>query len=482
MTQPMIPLPSLVPAVVSPPRNILAKRAFTATAHPDIVIDQNGNRCIDVSKVIELPDRARKQYKMVLELADSMKELGVLQPIKLKMEAEGQFSLVHGGRRRRAFVATGERYIPFTLEGEDTLWAKEAELAENAERDDLPWADICVLRAQIDKLKRAKYGDGTVNVEGWTLDKTAALLSGSDKPVAASGHLKNQIKLGNKILKDPTLKEKFQHLPMTAALKAIKREEQRGKRTEGIAAGTITVHGGVLFKTAQDMIRDDLKPATVNLWLTDPPFGNETIQGGTDSARSNMVYTGLIKPTDNMAPLDMQEMMQIVVPGMASRMIVGGHFYMFYAMQHHEFLRLLLFKNGFLVQPKPLIWYKGKTSTVASGYNYPSSYEPILWGHYQEVKTRLVGENLRDVLEYAPVSINKRLHQFQKPKKLLVDLISASTLPGDLVVDTFAGSGSTIKAALELQRNALGSEIDKENWTAAQMNLVSGAIPEEPVK
>jgi len=45
---------------------------------------------------------------------------------------------------------------------------------------------------------------------------------------------------------------------------------------------------------------------------------------------------------------------------------------------------------------------------------------------------------------------------------LLEQLIEMSTDPGDFVVDPFAGSGSTIKAAQNLGRNALGIERDEE--------------------
>ena len=55
----------------------------------------------------------------------------------------------------------------------------------------------------------------------------------------------------------------------------------------------------------------------------------------------------------------------------------------------------------------------------------------------------------------------EKLHPTQKPVKLLKKLIEIFTDEGDIVIDPTAGSGSTLVAALELNRRAYGFEIDK---------------------
>ena len=52
-------------------------------------------------------------------------------------------------------------------------------------------------------------------------------------------------------------------------------------------------------------------------------------------------------------------------------------------------------------------------------------------------------------------------HPTQKPEKLLAKLILASSNPGDLVLDPFAGSGSSLVAAKKLERHYLGIEQSK---------------------
>lgn len=60
-----------------------------------------------------------------------------------------------------------------------------------------------------------------------------------------------------------------------------------------------------------------------------------------------------------------------------------------------------------------------------------------------------------------------KLHPTQKPVKLLKKLIKIFTDEGDVVIDPCAGSGSTIVAALELNRKAYGFEIKKDFYKNA---------------
>jgi site-specific DNA-methyltransferase (adenine-specific) len=56
-----------------------------------------------------------------------------------------------------------------------------------------------------------------------------------------------------------------------------------------------------------------------------------------------------------------------------------------------------------------------------------------------------------------------RLHLQQSPIDLLVRIILSSTMPGDLVFDPCAGTGTTLVVAKQLDRDAIGIEIDPDN-------------------
>jgi len=59
-------------------------------------------------------------------------------------------------------------------------------------------------------------------------------------------------------------------------------------------------------------------------------------------------------------------------------------------------------------------------------------------------------------------SKGNRVHTQQSPIALLLRIILASTLPGDTVLDPFAGTGTTLVVAHQLKRNSIGIEIDPE--------------------
>ncbi len=76
---------------------------------------------------------------------------------------------------------------------------------------------------------------------------------------------------------------------------------------------------------------------------------------------------------------------------------------------------------------------------------------------------------LRDVLSF-PYTGN-RLHPTEKAPLMLQPLIRAFTQKGAIVLDPFAGSGSTLVAAKELGRRYLGIELDEQHVNTARQRL-----------
>ena len=74
-------------------------------------------------------------------------------------------------------------------------------------------------------------------------------------------------------------------------------------------------------------------------------------------------------------------------------------------------------------------------------------------------------------------------HPTQKPQALLERIISASSKPGDLVLDPFSGTGTTALVAEQLGRKWIGIESDK-NYIALsveRLKKVQGALRKEDV-
>lgn len=67
-----------------------------------------------------------------------------------------------------------------------------------------------------------------------------------------------------------------------------------------------------------------------------------------------------------------------------------------------------------------------------------------------------------------------RIHPTQKPLELIKYFILTYTQPGDLILDPVAGSGSSLIAAKELNRNFIGFEIDPDIYVKANKHLHVG--------
>jgi site-specific DNA-methyltransferase (adenine-specific) len=101
-----------------------------------------------------------------------------------------------------------------------------------------------------------------------------------------------------------------------------------------------------------------------------------------------------------------------------------------------------------------LVWDK---ETPGMGYHYRRSYEFVLM--LDKGRNRRLNDlAVRDVLRFRRVQGNERSVPTQKPVALCELLIRQSTDPGDIVLDPFAGSGTTCLAARHLGRRYIGIE------------------------
>ncbi|HAL6047600.1 TPA: site-specific DNA-methyltransferase [Escherichia coli] len=81
-----------------------------------------------------------------------------------------------------------------------------------------------------------------------------------------------------------------------------------------------------------------------------------------------------------------------------------------------------------------------------------------------------------DVWTHKPVQFYPGKHPCEKTADMLRQIINASSKPGDVVADFFMGSGSTVKIALELGRQAIGVELEKDRFsqTVGEIRALTG--------
>ncbi|MCK4292720.1 MAG: site-specific DNA-methyltransferase [Planctomycetes bacterium] len=93
---------------------------------------------------------------------------------------------------------------------------------------------------------------------------------------------------------------------------------------------------------------------------------------------------------------------------------------------------------------------------------------------YYRDRNNMRGANPGDVWEFSHVHYcngNRQNHPTQKPEGLIERMVLASSDEGDLVVDPFSGSGTTLRVCQQLNRRALGIEINPDYVTMTRDRL-----------
>lgn len=78
------------------------------------------------------------------ELASSIKEIGIIQPITVREEAKGKYQLISGERRLRASKIAGLNKLPAYIRKADDQNMLEMALVENIQREDLDAIEIAI--------------------------------------------------------------------------------------------------------------------------------------------------------------------------------------------------------------------------------------------------------------------------------------------------------------------------------------------------
>ena len=137
----------------------MAKQKFTLGRGLDALISTEAVRTsgsssigeIEIDKIFANPNQPRRDFneEALQELADSIKELGVIQPITLRKMEDETYQIIAGERRFRASQLAGKTTIPAYIlkaDDEDTM---EMALIENIQREDLNALEIALAYQQL---------------------------------------------------------------------------------------------------------------------------------------------------------------------------------------------------------------------------------------------------------------------------------------------------------------------------------------------
>ena len=137
----------------------MAKQKFTLGRGLDALISTEALRTsgsssigeIEIDKIFANPNQPRHDFneEALQELADSISELGVIQPITLRKMEDETYQIIAGERRFRASQLAGKTSIPAYILNADDEDTMEMALIENIQREDLNPLEIALAYQQL---------------------------------------------------------------------------------------------------------------------------------------------------------------------------------------------------------------------------------------------------------------------------------------------------------------------------------------------
>ena len=419
---------------------------------------------ISIAK-IDASGRGRKEFKDIENLAHSIKQHGLMHPLVVTQKNDGSYRLIAGERRMRACLLAGVIDVPVTLKEDITdEQLKEMELEENIQRVDLKWNEQCEILRQLDVIRRKKLGSSVASRAGATDGYSLAKMS--QETGQSVGYLSEALKIANVLKDEPEIAKQIKHLPKKMAIKRanVLLEEKKLKRA--MSEERLTVSACLKLGPCEKLIKQ-VKNETVSLCIMDPPYGCETMNqtgDGTFGASYGMSKTNMN------GDRSMEDVYNELFPELFRVLKPGSHCYIFHAMEWNHRLKTMLRSLDFTVDDMPIIWSKQRMTTKPTDWHYRPCYEPVLFA-IKNPRSRPLMHPTANIVTCQPVNPADKIHDLQKPFDLLKVFIENSSSIGEIVLDCFAGSASTLIAAKQLHRNALGFELSEGNYMRAQQFL-----------
>jgi DNA modification methylase len=249
-----------------------------------------------------------------------------------------------------------------------------------------------------------------------------------------------------------------------------------------------------------------------DLVVTDPPY-NVDIQGSENRAKPRSTYdrskgTGSIIANDNMKPDDFETFLKAVFSCMEHALKKGGCFYIYHADGNGNSFPKTVASTPRLLVKQCLIWVKNSPTLGRQDYNY--THEPILYGwkegsaHYfvgdftlqtvidddvdikkmskpelQNIINEIRNNQMTTVIRH-PRPVKNTIHPTMKPVGLIARNIYASSRTGEIVLDLFSGSATTIIACRKTGRKGRGVEFSP-GYAQASLKRYFDYCGEEPM-
>ena len=211
---------------------------------------------------------------------------------------------------------------------------------------------------------------------------------------------------------------------------------------------------------------------SVDLVLIDPPYEvsrDTNFESGEPSGKD----TDRFRVTMDFGDWDKCFTGLSIVIGECYRVLKkGGTLICFYDVWKISDLKKY-FDNAKFKQLRLIVWEKTNPVPINSKINYLTNSREIAVCGVKGGKPVFHSEYDNGVYKFPICHERGRFHPTQKPLNLIKALIEKHSNPEDLILDCFAGSGTTAVACIETNRNFIGCEISKDYYEKAQARIAS---------
>lgn len=442
----------------------------------------------------------------MLELQNSIFDtsMGLLSPILVRPGRKGErtYVLVAGERRLRAIVEGRRPYIfadeeipvghiPAVVRAFETdIEAEEAELHENVVRLNLTWQEKARAIARLHEYKKRKDDRHTEGMTAKLIDT-----SSEEKDYAGAQAYRdvNSALLVKDYLDDPAVAA-AKSLHEANKIVSRKLEEESLARLREMAKGRSQVaeapaapvpsddlpdlppappaptpepqpSGTLLIGDVRERIKE-IQDESVQVVVTDPPYGigaHKFNDGGSASSMSTRHHY------EDEESLDLQ---REVIQELDRICAASAHVYLFCDLDYFVVLKSF-FSDEWRVRRTPLIWKKGVSGKVSDGgtNGYSRTFEAILVASRGKRPFSGVTPDILDI-----PAVRRKLHAAEKPVALYTKLLGMSAIPGDTILDCFAGSGVIFPAARETLTEPIGIELSEEYAQLCQMQMEKRSV------
>jgi DNA modification methylase len=231
--------------------------------------------------------------------------------------------------------------------------------------------------------------------------------------------------------------------------------------------GAITIYHGDTLSTLAS-----IKPQNIAALVSDPPYssGNlpESMKQKAPPRLKGRQWAGKVMETDQLSTLGFLYLIREVVVATRSGMNAGASALLFIDWRNWGNLTGAVESAGLRVN-NMIVWDKVH---FGMGNGFRNQHELVLWA--SKGTPRVCSRSVPNVIQCKKDPTT--LHQSPKPVALMSRLLEVVSTEGDLIVDPFMGSGSTLVAARDSGRGCIGIEVEEKYCEAAARRLEASAL------